>query len=152
MRRPVRCRSDGVGDRAQLRRRQSHVEGRADVEAHGDALQARHHEVFQAGPLQLLRRAEYFGADESGNVVDDHPCAGLLPDGAREPVRPRFERDHVDPFGRAIGHGGSLPGLEVQTVERTGEIQDRVCIEPDDAMQRSRCTGKTLEADVDACP
>ena len=57
-------------------RRDAHVKRRADVEPHRQAVELRHHHVFETGAPQLVRGSEDLRADEAGHVVDDRPRAG----------------------------------------------------------------------------
>src|SRR3989441_9736154 len=53
-------------------------------------------------------------SDESGDVVDDRPRAGLTANVPGDAVRTGLERHHVHAFRRAVGDRGSLSGLEVE--------------------------------------
>ena len=112
-------------------------------------MQLGHHHVLQARPLQLLRGSEHFRSDESGDVVDDRPRAGLTANVPGDAVRTGLERHHVHAFRRAIGDRGSLSGLEVAPGEPARQVQHAVNVEAHHARQRPRCSREALEADID---
>ena len=127
----------------------AHVKCGAHVESHRQAVQLGHHDVLEAGALQLLCGSEHFRSDEPGDVVDDRPGAGRFLNMPGDAVGTRFERHHVDAFSRAVGDGRSLSGLEVAAVESARQFQDAVDVEADHAGQALRGPGQALEADVD---
>ena len=139
---------DTCGHFAQLGGCDPHMEGRADVEAHREAMQPGHQEIFQARPLELRRRSKHFRADEAGDVVDDHPAPGLALNVARDTVGACFQRHHVDPLGRSVRHRRPLAGLEIERVETAGEIEDAVNVESDHSDQRPAGAGEALESNV----
>ena len=144
--------------RRERRGRDAHVECRADVEPHREAVQLRHHHVLETCALELLCVSEHFGPDEARHVVDDHPArrrrpadvrAGFPPEMTRDPVRPRLERHHVDALGGAVGHRRSLARLEIQPIEAPREVEHTVDVQADHAGKRPRRAGEALESDVD---
>ncbi len=125
------------------------MERGADIQAHREAMELRHHDVLETRALELLRGSEHLGPDESRDIVDDHPRAGLLTDVSSHAVRSRLQRDHVDALGGAVGDRGSLAGLEVQAGEASREVENAVDVEPDHAGKRPRRAGKALKPDID---
>ena len=112
-------------------------------------MQLGHDDILEAGALELCRRAEHLGADEAGDIVDDHPNPGsTLGDRARQAVGTRFQCHHVDALSRAVGDLRSLAGLEVETVEAAREIGDALDVESDDSRERFRRSCQALEAHV----
>ena len=113
---------------------------RTDIEPHGQSMKPRHDDVLETRALELMGRAEYFGTNESGDVIDDHPArAGLLADITRHPIGPRFQRDHVHAFGGPVGHFGALSCLEVQAIERSGKVEHAVDVETDRVTRCAAC-------------
>ena len=145
---------DPRGQPAERCRLDAHVERRADVQPHRQAVQPGHEQVFHAGALQLFRGAEDFRPDEAGDVVDDRPWRRTRPaaEMSSHAVGPRLERDHVDPLGVAVGHLGPLSRLEVEAIEGAGQLGESVDVKADHPGQRPRRAGQALEADIHACP
>src|SRR5690349_10381156 len=123
----------------------------ADVESHRYAVKPRHHDVFKTRPQQLLPSAENFWSDESGDIVHNHPTVCPLTNESRNPVRSRFERNHINTLGGLIGECGTLTRLEVEPVKSRRKSEQSINIEPHHPRYCLRGSGKTLKANIHFC-
>jgi hypothetical protein len=108
----------------QIVERNVHVQRRADIQADRQAVQLAHDDIFQAAAHQLLARAEDFGADESGHIVQVDPRRGFVPrlprfghllcERASKPCC-AIRESHIEAVAVAVGEVGALAGLKVQT-------------------------------------
>src|SRR5215510_931910 len=64
---------DVTRKRAQIPWSDPHVERRADVESHREAVKLPHDHVLETRSLELIGCGEHFGTDEPRDVVDDCP-------------------------------------------------------------------------------
>src|SRR4030095_5469030 len=94
--------NDVLGELLQLSRLNSHMEGRADVEPHRESMQLCHDRAFETRAKELFAATENFGADESRDVIHDHPGAGLFTKISSDSVSSCFQRYPVDAFSGLI--------------------------------------------------
>ena len=127
---------DAGRERVELARRDAHMKCRAHIQTHGQSMELGHEAVFETGTLELRACREHFRANESCDVVDNRPHAGLLLDVPGHAVSARLERHHVHAVGSTVGHFRTLTGLEIQSRKVASEIEDAVDIHPDHAGDR----------------
>ena len=143
-----RALGDARRELAQGTGRDAHVERRAHVEAHRQAVQPGHHHVLETHALELIGARKHFRADESRHVVDDRPHRRRLADATRHAVGARLQRAHVDALGGAVGDLGALAGLEVEAAERARQVGDAVHVQAHHPGEGPRRAGQALKADV----
>src|SRR5262249_54133058 len=128
----------------------THMKSCAHVEAHRESVQFRHDEVLEADAFELFGGPEYFGPDESRDVVDNRPLASGVLQIACEAIRAGFQRSHVDAFGDTVGDLGSLSRLKIESVEPLREIRHAVDVMTHHPEKRPRCAGEALKSHIHA--